>query len=82
MLQKNEVNKRSQRCNFIVKEKQKNEVQFIMTIIKVACTYKYLFPHLFMQFSLYVHTYPLLISTDFLKYPFWHLFQTEKKFQL
>lgn len=25
-LQKNEVNKRSQKCNFIVKEKQKNEV--------------------------------------------------------
>ena len=23
---------------------------------------------------------PLLISTDFLKYPFGHLFQTEKKF--
>ena len=23
--------------------------------------------------------YPLLISTVFLKYPFWHLFQTEKK---
>ena len=39
-LQKNEVNKRSQKCNFIVKEKQKNEVQFIMTIIKVVCTYK------------------------------------------
>ena len=35
-----------------------------------------------------VHTYnlhnsvPLLISADFLKYPFWHLFQTEKKIQL
>ena len=27
-------------------------------------------------------TYPLLISTDFLKYPFWHLFQTGIKFQL
>ena len=27
-------------------------------------------------------TSPLLISTDFLKYPFWHLFQTEKKIQL
>ena len=25
---------------------------------------------------------PLLISTDFLKYPFWHLFQTGIKFQL
>ena len=24
---------------------------------------------------------PLLISTDFLKYPFWHLFQTGIKFQ-
>ena len=26
-------------------------------------------------------TDPLLISTDFLKYPFWHLFQTGIKFQ-
>jgi hypothetical protein len=25
---------------------------------------------------------PLLISTDFLKYPFWHLFQTGIKIQL
>ena len=24
----------------------------------------------------YGHTVPLLISTDFLKYPFWHLFET------
>ena len=29
-----------------------------------------------------VHAGPLLISTDFLKYPFWHLFQTEKKIPL
>ena len=28
------------------------------------------------------HTYPLLISADFLKYPFWHSFQTGIKIQL
>ena len=27
-----------------------------------------------------IYTDPLLISTDFLKYPFWHLFQTGIKF--
>ena len=36
-------------------------------------------PHLFF-FTDVSESNPLLISTDFLKYPFWHLFQTEKNF--
>ena len=70
VLQKNEVNIRFQKWNLIVKEKQKNEVQSIMSIIKVACTNKCIFPHLFMQFSLYIHT-PYLSELDFSNSPVW-----------